>query len=440
MSDPHCSKTAAKRIKLVADAKETATAADLRAARPARPGCTAQQRRARSLRAAARTVAAAARPAQLLRQRVPRLGVGERRERAAPRVPRARPAIGCPATAPARCSRSAPARARLSYDFHRRYRPGLSIALDLNPLLVLLGEPRDSGPQRAVLRVPDSASRSGLVRGAAQLRGAGGATGDAPAELLRWCSATARSRRFAKGASTPCSRPGTSTSSRRISRLRAHRQSAPQGRRRVAQHGLARVLPPQRGVVLQRGREPRAARAPTASRYWPRSATRSPTCNRRRAPMAASSAPSASARAKSRQSSVPRPTPHLPQWVREPSRPVPDLDEFVVASATHLLKAQALAAVDGRRTIDEIAAHVAKRYGLQKSEARGAVERILLEIFEAAGLDKTGRRGSPGRVTPCAGAAIAARGRRTRARGPFRRASSAYSSCAPSPPYRACPR
>jgi hypothetical protein len=80
---------------------------------------------------------------------------------------------------------------------------------------------------------------------------------------------------------------------------------------------------------------------------------------------------------------VPRPNPYLPQWIHEPYRPVPDLDEFVVASAHHLLKAQALAAVDGRRTLDEISALVAKRYGLQRSEARSAVERILLEIFEA---------------------------------------------------------
>jgi hypothetical protein len=79
---------------------------------------------------------------------------------------------------------------------------------------------------------------------------------------------------------------------------------------------------------------------------------------------------------------VPRPNPYLPQWIQEPYRPVPDLDEFVVASAHHLLKAQALAAVDGRRTLDEISGLVAKRYGLQRSEARSAVERILLEIFE----------------------------------------------------------
>ena len=86
---------------------------------------------------------------------------------------------------------------------------------------------------------------------------------------------------------------------------------------------------------------------------------------------------------------APRPNPYLPQWVRDPHRPVPDLDEFVVASAHHLLQAEALAAIDGKRTIDEIAVLVAKRYGLQKSEARSAVERVLLDIFEAATLGKT---------------------------------------------------
>jgi hypothetical protein len=79
---------------------------------------------------------------------------------------------------------------------------------------------------------------------------------------------------------------------------------------------------------------------------------------------------------------VPRPTAYLPPWACEPGRPVPDLDEFVVASAQFLLKAQVLGAIDGKRTLEEIATLVAKRYGLQRSEARGAVERILLEIFD----------------------------------------------------------
>ena len=62
---------------------------------------------------------------------------------------------------------------------------------------------------------------------------------------------------------------------------------------------------------------------------------------------------------------------------------MPDLDEFVVASTQHLLQAQILAAIDGRRSIDEIAQLVAKRYGLQKSEAKGAVRRLLLEIYDS---------------------------------------------------------
>ena len=82
-------------------------------------------------------------------------------------------------------------------------------------------------------------------------------------------------------------------------------------------------------------------------------------------------------------------TPHLPAWFLEADRCIPDFDEFVVASADHLLKAQILAAIDGRRTIEEIALLVAKRYGLQKSEAKGAVQRILLDLYESSVARKT---------------------------------------------------
>jgi hypothetical protein len=62
---------------------------------------------------------------------------------------------------------------------------------------------------------------------------------------------------------------------------------------------------------------------------------------------------------------------------------VPDLDELVVASTQRLLQAQILAAIDGKRSIVEIAQFVAKRYGLQKSEAEGAVRRQLREIYDS---------------------------------------------------------
>jgi SAM-dependent methyltransferase/uncharacterized protein YbaR (Trm112 family) len=80
---------------------------------------------------------------------------------------------------------------------------------------------------------------------------------------------------------------------------------------------------------------------------------------------------------------------YLPPWLLDTARPVPDLDEFVVASAHRLLQAQILAAVDGRRGIDEIAQLVAKRYQLQAAEAEGAVRRVLLELYESALSEKS---------------------------------------------------
>jgi hypothetical protein len=78
-----------------------------------------------------------------------------------------------------------------------------------------------------------------------------------------------------------------------------------------------------------------------------------------------------------------------PAWLVDSTRPVPDLDELVVASRQRLLQAQILAAIDGKRSVAEIAHFVAKRYGLQKSEAEGAVRRLLLEVYAATLAAKT---------------------------------------------------
>ena len=79
---------------------------------------------------------------------------------------------------------------------------------------------------------------------------------------------------------------------------------------------------------------------------------------------------------------------YLPRWLSEPQRVIPDLDEFVVAAGTYFLKAHILAAIDGKRTVDEIAALVARHYGLQKIEAKGAVLRLLLELYGSNSLPK----------------------------------------------------
>ncbi len=73
---------------------------------------------------------------------------------------------------------------------------------------------------------------------------------------------------------------------------------------------------------------------------------------------------------------------YLPKWIRETDRPIPEFAEFVVASSSHLLQAQVLGAIDGKRTIEEIGKLFAKQYGLQVGEATHAVMRILVEEYE----------------------------------------------------------
>ena len=73
---------------------------------------------------------------------------------------------------------------------------------------------------------------------------------------------------------------------------------------------------------------------------------------------------------------------YLPKWIVEPDRPIPEFTEFVVASSNHLLQAQVLGAIDGKRSIEEIGKLFAKQYGLQISEATHAVMRILVDEYE----------------------------------------------------------
>jgi uncharacterized protein YbaR (Trm112 family) len=80
---------------------------------------------------------------------------------------------------------------------------------------------------------------------------------------------------------------------------------------------------------------------------------------------------------------------NCPAWLLDAERPVPDLDELVVASTHRLLQAQILAAIDGKRSVADIAQLVAKRYGLQRSEAESAVRRVLLEAYDATLAVKT---------------------------------------------------
>jgi len=74
--------------------------------------------------------------------------------------------------------------------------------------------------------------------------------------------------------------------------------------------------------------------------------------------------------------------PYLPKWILDTSRPIPASTESAVSSSDHMLTAQVLAAIDGKRTINQIGRYLARQYGLGKSETTHAVRRILVDAWE----------------------------------------------------------
>ncbi|MBT8079901.1 MAG: hypothetical protein KJO31_15085, partial [Gammaproteobacteria bacterium] len=70
-----------------------------------------------------------------------------------------------------------------------------------------------------------------------------------------------------------------------------------------------------------------------------------------------------------------------PDWLLDVTRPVPGCPEFVVESSSYLLSAQVLAAVDGKRSVHAIASMVAREYDLSMDECLHAVASILSNAF-----------------------------------------------------------
>lgn len=72
----------------------------------------------------------------------------------------------------------------------------------------------------------------------------------------------------------------------------------------------------------------------------------------------------------------------MPEWILDPTQPVPSTTDSVLASSSHLLLAQVLAAVDGKRSITAISKLVAREYDLTEQECMHAVQRILIDRWE----------------------------------------------------------
>ena len=82
---------------------------------------------------------------------------------------------------------------------------------------------------------------------------------------------------------------------------------------------------------------------------------------------------------------VPGPRDYLPNWILDTSLAVPASAEAAISSSHHLLKAQVLATIDGKRTIKQISRILSRQYGLGKQETINAVRRILIEAWEKSG-------------------------------------------------------
>ncbi|MFK7816899.1 MAG: hypothetical protein AB8B92_11250 [Gammaproteobacteria bacterium] len=73
---------------------------------------------------------------------------------------------------------------------------------------------------------------------------------------------------------------------------------------------------------------------------------------------------------------------YLPNWIKSTSTPIPKQYDQEIESSQHLLQAQVLGAIDGKRSIEQIGDLLAKQYNLQVAEATHAVRRILVDYYE----------------------------------------------------------
>lgn len=73
---------------------------------------------------------------------------------------------------------------------------------------------------------------------------------------------------------------------------------------------------------------------------------------------------------------------YLPKWILDTNKQIPNHAGYAIESSKHLLQAQVIGAIDGNRTIEQISELVAQQYNLSIQEATLAVRRIMVDLFE----------------------------------------------------------
>ena len=270
---------------------------------------------------------------------------------------------------------------RLSYDMHRKYSPSLSVALDFNPLLMLIGSRIIHGDTVPLYEFPVAALEEGAESVLQQCQ--------APLAL---CGDTDSNFDFVLGDAT-------------------NPPFAAQSFDTVVTPWLIDIIPqdladfvpqlnrllPQGGVWLNTGSLAFFHQDPLR-RYSEKEvleiveqcgfeivAVDRRTVSYLRSPHSAHGRSerivSFIARKVADVESAPTPA-HLPNWLLDVTRPVPGSAELIVESSGNLLTAQVMAAVDGKRSILAIARMVAREYDLNMDECVHAVSRILVGAFE----------------------------------------------------------
>ncbi len=76
---------------------------------------------------------------------------------------------------------------------------------------------------------------------------------------------------------------------------------------------------------------------------------------------------------------VPRKFNYLPEWVDKINQSIPNQAELTAQSSKHLLQAQVLSAIDGKRSVIQIAQLLARQYDMSEDSAVAAVRQILID-------------------------------------------------------------
>ena len=82
---------------------------------------------------------------------------------------------------------------------------------------------------------------------------------------------------------------------------------------------------------------------------------------------------------KERACAPPDPACHEPAFVADRQRPIPASDQVAAIASQHLLQAQVLSAIDGKRSLNDLAGLLARQYQIDPEQAAEAVRQILME-------------------------------------------------------------